>query len=214
MNYLEKNPDWLVIDIGSQIGQYSLFAAKFNRKALAVEPFIDNVYRIHKAAKTASLYKNIVLLQNALSNKRNEVKLLSKHNINVAAQTLLQYKDKVYERDPKNKYLVETILFDDIVPYLPRKDDGTEFTKALLKIDIEGFEPYAFQHASKLFDKLDISVIYMEWGNIPIQTDATDIILQMIEFLTQRKFKPFINESHPLDLNNWRNWPFNVMWLK
>ena len=111
-------------------------------------------------------------------------------------------------------HIVDHILFDDIVPYLPRKNDGTEFTKALLKIDIEGFEPYAFQHASKLFDKLDISVIYMEWGNIPIQTDATDIILQMIQFLTQRKFRPINNMNVSLDLNNWRNWPFNVMWLK
>ena len=155
-------------------------------------------------------------MQNALSSRRNEVKLLAKHDKHIASQTLLQYKDKVYQRDPNNKYLVETILFDDIIPYLPKRDDGSEFTRALIKIDIEGFEPYAFQNASKLFDKLDIRVIYMEWGNIPIQTDAINIIVDMIKFLTERKFKPHSNgHMNPLlDLNNWSSWPFDVVWIK
>lgn len=213
MNYLNRNPDWLVIDVGSQIGQYALYAAKSNHKVIAVEPFIDNVYRIHKAAKITSLHKNIVLLQNALSNRRNEVKLLTKHTINAGAQSLLQYKDKVYERDPSNKYLVETILFDDIVPYLPRREeDDSEFSRALLKIDIEGFEPYAFQHASKLFDKLDIRVIYMEWSIG--QSNEIELINQMIQFLSDRKFRPYENGTIQLDLNEWKQWPMNIMWLK
>ena len=29
--YLEKNPDWLVFDVGAQVGQFSLFAAKMGR---------------------------------------------------------------------------------------------------------------------------------------------------------------------------------------
>ena len=40
------------------------------------------------------------------------------------------------------------------------------YKQAILKIDIEGFEPFAFQHAAKLFDAIDIQIIFMEWGII------------------------------------------------
>ena len=44
--------------MGAQIGQYSLFAAAMNRKVVTVEPFHDNILRIHKAAYNKSLDKN------------------------------------------------------------------------------------------------------------------------------------------------------------
>jgi hypothetical protein len=33
-----------------------------------------------------------------------------------------------------------------------------KFKKAIIKIDIEGFEVFAFEHASLLFDTLDIRI--------------------------------------------------------
>lgn len=32
-------------------------------------------------------------------------------------------------------------------------------------LDIEGFEPYAFLYAKRLFDQIDIEIIFMEWGS-------------------------------------------------
>ncbi|CAF1047892.1 unnamed protein product, partial [Brachionus calyciflorus] len=51
LDYLEKNADWLVLDVGAQVGQYSLFAAKMGRDVVCVEPFYDNILRIHKASQ-------------------------------------------------------------------------------------------------------------------------------------------------------------------
>lgn len=50
IKYVSNHSDWLVIDIGAQIGQYTLYAAKMGRKVIAIEPFHDNIQRIHKAA--------------------------------------------------------------------------------------------------------------------------------------------------------------------
>jgi len=107
------------------------------RKVVTVEPFHDNILRIHKAAYLEKTYKNILLIKNAISNKRNEIKLLKAERSNIGGQSLLDHKDKIYKKDKNNKYLVETILFDDIVPYLPYKNDTTKerFKKAILKID-------------------------------------------------------------------------------
>ena len=59
--------------------------------------------------------------------------------------------------------MVETIWFDDILDFLPKNNENKNFEKAILKIDIEGFEPFAFMHAEKLFDSIEIPIIFMEW---------------------------------------------------
>ncbi len=215
MTYIKNNPEWLVFDVGAQIGQYSLFAAKLGRKVVTVEPFHDNILRIHKAAYLENTYSNITLIKNAISNKRNEFKLLAQNSKNIGGQSLLENKDKTFQKDESNKYLVETILFDDIVDYLPYKNDLTkeEYKKAILKIDIEGFEPFAFEHASLLFNKLDIRVIYMEWGNLPKQTNDHFRIENMIEFLMKRNYTPY-NDKKILDRQKWKEWPWDIIWIK
>lgn len=95
---------------------------------------------LHKAAKTEKLYKKIILIQNALSNKRNEIKLLTSNPQNLGGQNLMENMKKTFERDENNTHLVETILFDDIVDFFPRNKYNTSYKRALLKIDIEGFE--------------------------------------------------------------------------
>ena len=91
--------------------------------------------------------------------------MLSQYADNIGGQSLLQQKNKTFVKDEKNKYLVETILFDDIVPYLPYKNSQTKekYKQAILKIDIGGFEPYAFECSNLLFESLDLRVIYMHW---------------------------------------------------
>ena len=129
---------------------------------MTIEPFFDNILRIHKAANEANLQTNITLIQNALSDKRNEIKRLNPVSNNIGGQSLIESKSKVFSRDPNDKYLVETIYFDDIIGVLPRNEKGEEFKDAILKMDIEGFEPFAFMHAAKLFSKLNVNVIFME----------------------------------------------------
>ena len=143
-----------------------MFAAKLGHKVLAVEPFYDNILRIHKGSYMEKIYNNIVLIQNAISDKRNEIKSLFKLPIAIGAQSLIPNKEfsETYpiEKNESHKYLVETILFDDIVPYLSNKEN--KLKKGLLKIDIEGYEPYAFQNANLLFNTIDIQIIFMEWN--------------------------------------------------
>ncbi len=48
---LEEVPDCNVIDIGANIGLYTLIAAKMDRMVIAVEPVHENLNRIHKASQ-------------------------------------------------------------------------------------------------------------------------------------------------------------------
>ena len=117
-----------------------------------------------------------------------------------------------------NKYLVETIVFDDIIPYLPFKNESSKenYKKAILKIDIEGFEPYAFGHAEQLFSVIDIRIIFMEWAwaNLPDQNDEHNKVLAMRDFLYKRNYQALDDGKNLLDKNKWLTWPRDIIWQK
>ena len=79
----------------------------------------------------------------------------------------------------------------------------------------KGFEPYAFQNAKKLFDTIEIPIIFMEWLNLPQQTDAYKEIQAMIDFLLSFKLKPFSgNQMLDIDNKRWLSWPGDISWKK
>ena len=224
MEYINNNPDWLVLDIGSQIGQYSLFPAKLGRNVLTVEPFYDNILRIHKAANISNTSSRITLVTNAISNKRGEIKMLEPNKNNIGAQGLVQNMNRVINidqidcKDPRKRYFVKTILFNDIVSYLPLNKDGNRYEKAIMKIDIESFEPYAFQYADILFDTLDIRVVFMEFGYLRLNyLKMTREIEEMLGFFESRYYYayPIDNNKTKLDPINWKkSWPWDLVWKK
>ena len=217
MHELKKQNDTLVIDIGAQIGQFTLFAAKLGHHVICVEPFIDNVVRLHKAIGKESLQDRVTLVQNAIFNKRNQIKMLSRNPTNIGGQSLVPHKDLVFKWDSSNKYLVETILFDDLVDLIPKRDDGSEYEKAVLKIDIEGFEQYAFQRASHIFDKLNFVAIFMEWGNLrEPRLDRDGLVLSLKSFFVSRNYRPMSLDDYdePIDIRFHDKWPMDIVWIK
>jgi hypothetical protein len=68
-------------------------------------------------------------------------------------------------------------------------------------------------HAKKLFDSIEIPIIFMTWLNIHKQTNAIEDIKQMIDFLTSYNLKPYSN-SRVLDMNEWPTWPGDIVWKK
>ena len=214
MEKVKEIPDCLVLDVGANIGQYSLFAAKYGCDVVAIEPFQDNILRIHKAANLEKIQNKITLVKNALSNKRNEVKKLNEDKNNIGGQGLVPNMEAKFEMDRSNKYLVETILFDDIVPIIPRIENGKR-RQAVLKIDIEGFEPFAFQHASVLFDELDIRVIFMEILMFhKIYKNQSPLVMHMMNFLQERNYMPMDFKGNKLSLIKWLEWPPDMWWKK
>jgi FkbM family methyltransferase len=238
--YINKHPGYIVIDVGAHLGQYTLFAAKLGSNVIAVEPFHANLLRIHKAVSINRLHSKITLVANAISNKRNEIKLLKRVKENIGGQSLLDNNHLVFNNKSEaslqnestrglgkknfKKYLVETILFDDLLDYLPRKSDvdatrGGFYGRAIMKIDIEGFEPYAFQHARNLFKVLDFQIIFMEWGVMNrYGSELRELIIQMMDFLYANDLQPYVfdeaDTKHLLNRDEWTDWPWDIFWEK
>jgi hypothetical protein len=192
----------------------SCFSRNFKKNRL-----VNNILRIHKAAQLEGLAEKITLITNALSNKRNELKRLTKNEKNIGGQSILEknHEQIVKSRDTNtesDKYLVETILFDDLVDYLPRPmNSNGRRQQAIMKMDIEGFEQFALSHASKMFNALDFCVIIMEWGKKKDRYSDEYLIDQLISFLTERGLKPY-DGLVPLEKIDWNNWPSEIIWRK
>jgi FkbM family methyltransferase len=188
-----------------------LFAAKLGKDVVAVEPFHDNILRIHKAAKTENITDKITLIKNGISNKRNIMELIADTK-NVGGQYLKENLDlqKNQEENKKN-YIVETILFDDMIKYFPKRSNGKPYDKAIIKIDIEGFEVYAFEHANQFFKNFEVQMIFMEWAFIPrLRPKDQPLIDKMFELFYTNHLEPFSHQGKALQKETWRNWPGDI----
>lgn len=211
MNALSSNKDFQVLDFGAQLGQFSLFAAKLGRKVVAVEPFYHNYIRIHKSAQLESTVDNIILVTNGLSDRRGDLRKLQVNNENNGGQAInesLVLDSLSDEEINADKYILRTIEIDDLLTVIPE-----DFKEVIMKIDIEGYEIRAFKKASKLFSKLKINAVFIEWmgKNDPSRFKDYEIE-EFLEFIFSRGYvcrhPSGLNE---LDRKNWKIWPDDVI---
>ena len=210
MRILDSNKNIQVFDIGAQLGQFTLFAAKLGRKVIAVEPFSDSFIRIHKAAQLESLTDKITLITNGVSNKRGIVKKLKKNDKNIGGQGIDENSPVDASLINKDKFYLRTIEMDDLITVLPR-----DFSEAIMKIDIEDYEIKAFKKADKLFARVKFHAVFIEWmgKNRASRFTESDINI-FLDFMYSRGFLC----RNPLNLvelkrESWRFWPGDVVWL-
>ena len=110
---------------------------------------------------------------------------------------------------------ISTIFLDDLL-------EVVTFSRAVIKIDSQGYEHRTFKHADKLLDSVYVPYIYMEWllmkemymaGNHTSE-DKTSVT-NMIKLLLNRNYRPYMLDAHGakvLDPNRWFDWPFDIVW--
>ena len=215
--FLEDDPGLGLIDLGANMGYYSLIAAGMGRNVIAVEPLSSNVQRLQRSVQVNNFTDRIQILRNAVSDKRSLTVISKNKDRNPGDTRIIQHytRDIGYQCSRVGCEAVKTILMNDILPFV-------KFKKAIIKIDIQGFEHLAFQHAEKLFDAVYIPYILMEWGIINhhyisashISEDKTKVI-RMIDFLIKRGYvvrsQP---EGKPLNIGKgWGVWTMDVLWI-
>jgi hypothetical protein len=92
--------------------------------------------------------------------------------------------------------------------------------KFIIKLDIEGYEPFVFEKAEKLFKTYEIPALFMEFGKsvqkLALQKNESSSyamkIRNMLEFLKRQNYEPYeVNGFNMLDYKKWRyDWPWDV----
>ena len=104
---------------------------------------------------------------------------------------------------------------NDLLPFC-------KFKRAVMKIDIEGFEHRAFGEVDDLFDNIDIPFVQMEWAHVKmkgnrnqVDSEEVDLFHHMMSFLVQRHYRPQCSlHGQILNLTEFKKWPRDIIWAK
>ena len=202
---LNQNQEAQFLDVGSNIGVYALVAASMGRKVVAVEPLWENLLHLTKSVRVNKWENRIKVVVNAISDVYDVLTFWRPYQNaggSIATSIGVIADRKLYD-GPFGK--VATIQLDNLLEVI-------DFKKAIMKIDIEGFEPRAFRGASRLFDQVEIKYVFMEWSN-----KATDpLALTLIKFFESRGYvahDPALT-ALPAAPEGISRWPFDIVWVK
>ncbi len=108
-----------LIDVGANLGVYTLTAASIGHEVLAVEPNIHNIVRLHRAAQQGQLETRITLLQNAISNVRGfaKIRYSTNNHGNTHIRMLSGQQNGTASKNVEEVY-TKTIVMNDLIEYL------------------------------------------------------------------------------------------------
>ena len=197
---LTNNRDLKFLDLGCNLGVYTIVAAKLGINVIAVEPIKQNLRLLTKALSLGSIRNKVTMLWNAVSNIHEHVTLND-----IVGNVGGSYVESAVGSKSDQEPTVRTILLDDLIPFF---QDSSVF----VKMDIETFEWKALQGGEKFFKTVDVAYVLMEWSYHREHGDGPEII----DFMYKRGYYPHINANFntQLDKGNSASWPDNVLWIK
>ncbi len=136
----------IVVDVGANIGYYTLLMAQKVNKVVAIEPDKENFKILNKNIKVNNL-KNVEVINAAVGNKQTKIKYYqSEENFGDG---------RVYRTIiPRTSYSVTSYRLDDVLKNEPNI--------SLIKIDTQGWEPAVIEGAKKIIEK-DKPIIFLEY---------------------------------------------------
>lgn len=201
----------VVLDIGANIGYYTLIAARIvgkKGKVFAFEPHPENFALLKKNVEING-YDNVVLINKAVSNKNGKVRLyLSERDTGASS---------IYPEDSQKSIEVETIRLDDYFKDFKGKID-------FVKMDIEGSEGEALQGMRGIIDKnKNIKIITEFWQKALNKSEVKakeffEMIYQRFELKDidelDKKIKQIDHSNQFLERYRERNTNIFCVWTK
>lgn len=144
----------VVVDVGANIGYYTLLMATVAKKVYALEPDKE-CFEILKKNVEENKLKNVVILNVAASNKKENRKLfVDKDNL---GNGRLNSKDcfSFDSAQDRNDVIVDCLRLDDILINEHKID--------LIKIDTQGWEPAVIEGTRKIIER-DKPTMFLEYS--------------------------------------------------
>tara|TARA_Y100001970_G_scaffold294299_1_gene450052 strand:+ start:7425 stop:8258 length:834 start_codon:yes stop_codon:yes gene_type:complete len=175
--YLLKiiRPGWTILDIGANIGFYTIqFAKAVNKNGIvfAVEPANNNIDMLKKNIEINEV-KNVRIINKAISSKTDsgELFLSEGHSGD----------HRIYETNEKREsVIVNTITVDAIVNNEKRVD--------LIKMDIQGAEHLAIQGMNETIDRFPNIIIVTEFSPSMLNSSGGNPI-KFVQYFVDKGFK-------------------------
>ena len=192
----QKNPELNLIDIGCNIGIYSLIASVYGRKSICVDTSFEELTMAAQTFRINNFFNNVLIINNliGIENNYRSFHLPAFDKVCTSSELSIPY---------FAQFASKKIQMDNLLPLLTSK-------YWILKIDIEGNECQAFQYSKELLETREIQVILMEWGPTSRVGNNGQILSDYFTSLGYRVY----DENMKLLHQNWHQWPGNVFWIK
>lgn len=209
LSLLRQDPDLRFVDIGSNVGVFTLAVALLGRRVLAVDALAMNIMRLCSSVIEGNFTDGVQIVYNAFSDVYETVSLgMDQNNVGGTFVAKDKNTNKVKgSRVVGNYGTVQTIRLNDVLS-LPKFD----FRKVIMKIDVEGYENKVFKGGETFFDKVDVQAVLMEWQWLKTGSAGQEII----NFMLRKNMEPHFPEPNPrpLKIQNRGNWPNDILWRK
>lgn len=209
VSLLQQAPDLQFVDIGSNVGVFTLAVALLGRRVLAVDALAMNIMRLCSSVIEGNFTDRVQIVYNAFSDVYETVSLgMDENNVGGTFVAKDKNTNKVKgSRVVGNYGTVQTIRLNDVLS-LPKFD----FRKVILKIDVEGYENRVFKGGETFFDKVDVQAVLMEWQWLKTGSAGQEII----NFMLRKNMEPHVPNPNPqpLKIQDRGKWPNDILWRK
>ncbi|MFV8346514.1 FkbM family methyltransferase [Flavobacterium sp. ZB4P13] len=138
--------DDLFVDVGANVGHFSLLAASKKAKVIAIEPIPDTFRRLNDNV-VLNNFENLINLMNiGIADKKGKLFFTTTSDV----------MNKVSLTKTANTIEVEVTTLDDLLINLSPK---------LIKIDVEGYEKFVLQGATKIISSPSLFYLIIELNN-------------------------------------------------
>lgn len=186
-NLMKQYPKAVFIDIGSNIGMFSVTISALGYRVIAIDCLDDNVMRLCATMKSAKLSDNLTIIYNAVSDKHEKV-TLGKYEGDVGGTFIKQY-----TQEEKKKY-VETICLDDLL-------DIYNLEQVVIKMDVEKAEDKVLKGAYKFFQRVRVEALLMEF----IKHKNSPSGQFIVNFLSNFGLEPEVPRHLKNNYNKWKD---------
>ncbi len=173
----------VVLDIGANIGFYTKILSNLVGETGKVYAFEPDKKNFNYLQQNAGHLKNVLLINKAVSDKTGTITLYHSDLLNVDHKT---YATENYT----SKTEIECVAIDDIIP---------EHNVDFIKIDIQGYEYFAFQGMKEVLQKNQQLKIITEFYPFGIQ-ESKITIADFLHTFQQHQFRINLYNDGNLDL--------------
>ena len=196
-----RHPDIEFLDLGSNIGVYSLYLAQQGFNVTAIEPLHSNMELISKSILLGKFRYRIRLIWNAVSDNHKIVKfVLEKNNIGGTGITDINPSENNDVMD-----VARAITLDDLIPLFKSKPIA-------MKMDIESSEYPALLGGELFFQEVNVKVVQIESRHDRKGKHGPKIV----DYFAKRGYQPFRDLQRTLLLNSYlmATWPEDIYFMK
>ena len=151
---LHANNPGIVVDVGANIGYFSMMALAMGRHVVAFEPMERNVERLLASTERNGFSERVTVYQNAVANEAGHAVAIQPTN------SATNYGNGHIIGDVRHTGTYGVDYVETI-----RLDDAVSQTIALMKIDVEGMELPVLDGARGLICSGAVRHITMEWSD-------------------------------------------------